>query len=556
MNRPWQETLYPPGVPTEIDPDAHASINEVFQESVKKFAHKPSFISMGYELTYAQLGEKAEAFAAFLQQDLGLVKGDRLAIMVPNLLQYPIALFGAQLAGITVVNVNPLYTERELRHQLQDSGSKAIVIFEIFAHTLEAVIDDTPVVNVITTGVGDCLGLKGKLLNFVVRKVKKAVPAFQLPGAIGFNEALARGARLSLSPVTVCGDDIAFLQYTGGTTGVAKGAVLSQRNIIANMLQTRAMIEPIVEEGNEIMVTALPLYHIYALTCNCLAFMFSGGSNLLIANPRDMDGFVKTLSKYRFTFFTGVNTLFNGLMNTPGFDKLDFSALKVTMAGGMATQRAVAEKWQEKTGCAVLEGFGLTECSPCVAVSPYTQDYFSGAIGVPLPSTDVRLVDENGEDVAAGEPGELLVKGPQVMQGYYQRPEATAEVIRDGWVATGDIATLGEDGLLRIVDRKKDMILVSGFNVFPNEIEEVVAMHESIATAGAIGVPCEQTGEKVRVYVEVYEGKLDTEALIAHCRQHLTAYKVPREFEVMDELPKTPVGKVLRKDLRKLLAEA
>ncbi|GMG86695.1 AMP-binding protein [Biformimicrobium ophioploci] len=556
MNRPWQETLYPPGVPAEINPDAYHSIAEIFQESVKKFSQNPSFISMGRELTYAQLGEKAEAFAAFLQQDLGLVKGDRLAIMVPNLLQYPIALFGAQMAGITVVNVNPLYTERELRHQLKDSGSKAILVFEVFAHTLEAVIEETPVEHVITTGVGDCLGLKGKLINFMVRTVKKAVPAFRLPGAIGFNEALARGARMTLSPVAISGEDTAFLQYTGGTTGVAKGAVLSQRNIIANMLQARAMIEPIMEEGKEMMVTALPLYHIYALTCNCLAFISSGGSNLLIANPRDLEGFVKTLSKYRFSFFTGVNTLFNGLMNTPGFDQLDFSGLKVTMAGGMATQRAVAEKWQQKTGCAVLEGFGLTECSPCVSVSPYTQEHFSGAIGVPLPSTDVRLVDENGKDVATSEPGELWVKGPQVMQGYYQRPEATAEILQDGWLATGDIATLDEDGLLRIVDRKKDMILVSGFNVFPNEIEEVVAMHESIATAGAIGVPCDQTGEKVRVYVEVHEGELDTEALIAHCRQHLTAYKVPREFEVMDELPKTPVGKVLRKDLRKLLIEA
>jgi len=506
---------------------------------------------MGKEITFQQLAEQSYAFASYLQQDLGLVKGDKFAIMLPNTLQYPIALFGALLAGLTVVNVNPLYTARELQHQLTDSETKVILIIENFASTLESVLGNTQVEKVILTGMGDQLGkLKGALVNTVVKHVKKMVPTYKLPGATRFNAALARGKKLTFSEVDIDSQDLAFLQYTGGTTGASKGVMLSHRNMLANIEQSNGMTKPLVTLGKELIITALPLYHIFALTSNCFCFMNYGSANLLIANPRDMPGFVKEIAKYKFTAITGVNTLFNGLINTPGFDKIDFSHLKVSAGGGMAVQAPVAERWVKITGNHLLEGYGLTECAPMVTSSPYNQSEYNGSIGVPAPSTDVKLVDDTGATVGVGEAGELWVKGPQVMQGYYNRPEATAEVMSDGWFKTGDIATMDENGMFKIVDRKKDMIIVSGFNVYPNEIEEVLAMHEGVLEAAAIGLPCVATGEQVKVFIVKKDPSLNDAAVIAHCREHLTNYKVPKEVEFLDEMPKSNVGKILRKELR------
>ncbi|PCH95956.1 MAG: long-chain-fatty-acid--CoA ligase [Gammaproteobacteria bacterium] len=551
MEKIWLEKSYPPGVAHEIDAGYYDSIVDMFHIYTKQYQHNTAFINMDSAITYGELAEQAKTFAAYLQQDLGLKKGDKFAIMLPNTLQYPIALFAALMAGLTVVNVNPLYTPRELEHQLNDSETKAILIIENYAHVLEAVIKNTAIEHVITTGIGDRLKkVKGVIVNFVLRHVKKLVPAYHLAGAVKFNDAMKKGVKLSFSPVEINNHDLAFLQYTGGTTGVSKGVMLTHRNMIANIEQSKAMTTPIYEKSAEFLVTALPLYHIFALSANCLSFIPSGGTNLLITNPRDMVGFVKELSKYQFSVITGVNTLFNSLLHTPGFVDLDFSKVKISFAGGMATQRPVAEYWVKVTGSHLLEGYGLTECAPTVTLSPYTQSEYNGSIGIPAASTDVKLLDDNGEEVPIGEPGEMWVKGPQVMKGYYNRPEATAEVLKDGWLATGDIVTVDKNGFFHIVDRKKDMIIVSGFNVYPNEIEEILVMHDDILEAAAIAAPCEVTGEKVKVFIVSENKSLSEQAIKDHCQIHLTKYKCPKEVVFIDELPKTNVGKILRKELR------
>ena len=551
MEKIWLEKSYPPGVPFDINPDKYPSLVAMFTKYSAQYGDRTAFINMGAEISYTELQQQATAFAAYLQKGLGLKKGDKFAIMVPNTLQYPIALFGALLAGLTVVNVNPLYTARELEHQLKDSGAKAMLIIENFAQTLEKIVGNTPVEHVIMTSLGDRLGLvKGAVVNAVVKYVKKMVPAFNLPDAIRFNAALVKGKDLDFTPVEVCGDDLAFLQYTGGTTGVSKGAMLTHRNMVANLEQAKAAIKPMLEEGAELVVTALPLYHIFALTANCLTFFTLGGTNLLITNPRDMPVFIKELAKYKFTAITGVNTLFNGLLNTPGFKDLDFSNLKMAMGGGMAVQRPVAERWQKITGTRLLEGYGLTECCPMVSLSPYNQEGYDGTIGLPAPSTDIKIMLDDGTEAPIGEAGEMWVKGPQVMKGYYNREDATNEIIKDGWLATGDIAFMDERGYFKIVDRKKDMIIVSGFNVFPNEIEEVVMMHDGVVEAAAIGIPHEASGEMVKIFVVSKQDDLDEKTLIKHCRENLTNYKVPKMVEFRDELPKTNVGKILRRELR------
>lgn len=474
-----------------------------------------------------------------------------MALMMPNLLQYPIALFGVLRAGMVVVNVNPLYTPRELEHQLNDSGASAIVIVSNFAHTLEKVVFNTQVKHVILTRMGDQLSAaKGTLVNFVVKYIKRLVPKYNLPDAISFRSALQRGRRLQYIKPDITNNDLAFLQYTGGTTGVAKGAMLTHRNMQANLVQSRAAYGPLLHEGHELVVTALPLYHIFALTVNCLLFIEMGGCNLMITNPRDIPGMVKELSRYPFTALTGVNTLFNALLNNEDFRELDFSTLRLSVGGGMSVQRSVAEKWEKLTGRHLLEGYGLTECAPLVSGNPYDLQHYSGSIGLPVPSTDVRLVDDEGNEVAHGEAGELQVKGPQVMLGYWQRPEATDEILKDGWLSTGDVVTVDDEGFLRIVDRKKDMILVSGFNVYPNEIEEVVSMHDKVLECAAIGVPSEASGEMVKICVVKKDPSLTRDELIAHCRKHLTGYKVPKSVEFYDELPKSNVGKILRRKLR------
>lgn len=551
VDKIWLEKSYPPGVPFDIDPDKYPSLVAMFTKYTTQYSDRTAFINMGAKISYAELAEQATAFAAYLQQDLGLKKGDRFAIMVPNTLQYPIALFGALLAGLTVVNVNPLYTARELEHQLNDSGATAMLIIENFAQTLEKIVSRTPIEHVIMTSLGDRLGLvKGAVVNAVVKYVKKMVPAFKLPDAIRFNAALIRGRNLTFESVELSGNDLAFLQYTGGTTGVSKGAMLTHRNMVANLEQAKASIKPMLDEGCELVVTALPLYHIFALTANCLTFLTLGGTNLLITNPRDMPGFVKELSKYKFSAITGVNTLFNGLLNTPGFKDLDFSTLKLSLGGGMAVQRPVAERWQEVTSTRLLEGYGLTECAPLVTISPYNQESYNGTIGLPAPSTDIKIMLDDGSEAKVGESGEMWVHGPQVMKGYYNREDATNEVLHDGWLATGDVACVDEQGYFTIVDRKKDMIIVSGFNVFPNEIEEVVMMHEGVLEAAAIGIPHEASGEMVKIFVVAKQSELDETTLIKHCRENLTSYKVPKLVEFRDELPKTNVGKILRRELR------
>jgi long-chain acyl-CoA synthetase len=551
VDKIWLEKSYPPNVPFEIDPDKYSSLVDMFTKYCGVYAQRSAFINMGAEISYRDLEIEAKAFASYLQQNLGLVKGDKFAIMVPNCLQYPVALFGALMAGLTVVNVNPLYTARELEHQLKDSGTKAMLIIENFAHTLEQVIDNTPVEHVILTSLGDRLGgAKGLIVNLVVKYIKKMVPAFSLKNTIKFNHVISKGMTLTFSPVKLVGEDLAFLQYTGGTTGVSKGAMLTHRNMVANLQQAKSAIKPVLEEGKELVVTALPLYHIFALTANCLTFITLGGTNLLITNPRDMKGFVKELAKYKFTVTTGVNTLFNGLLNTPGFSELDFSHLKISLGGGMAVQRPVAEKWEKITKTRLIEGYGLTECCPLVTICPYNQQHYSGSIGLPAASTDIRIVKEDGSEADIGEPGEMWVQGPQVMKGYYNRVEATDEVLKDGWLATGDIAVMDENGFFKIVDRKKDMIIVSGFNVFPNEIEEVVMMHDGILEVAAIGVPHESCGETVKIFVVLKDKNITDKEIIAHCRENLTNYKVPKLVEFRDELPKTNVGKILRRELR------
>ncbi|TCI05531.1 long-chain-fatty-acid--CoA ligase FadD [Corallincola luteus] len=550
MEKVWLKR-YPKGVSEFIDPDHYSSLLDIFEEAFGSFADQPAFINMGETMTYRHLEEQSRAFAAYLQQDLGLKKGERVAVMMPNLLQYPIALCGILRAGLVVVNVNPLYTPRELKHQLTDSGTKVIIILSNFAHTLEQIVAETPVEHVILTKLGDQLSApKRTLVNFVVRYVKRMVPKYNLPGALSLRHALARGKYMQYIKPELTGDDLAFLQYTGGTTGVAKGAMLTHRNMVANLEQVSEVIGPLLEKGKEFVVTALPLYHIFALTANMLTFMKLGAKNLLITNPRDMPNFVKELGKYPFTVITGVNTLFNGLLNTEGFSDLDFSKMRLSLGGGMAVQRAVADKWQQETGKPLLEGYGLTECAPLVTVSPYDCTGFSGTIGLPAPSTEVRVVDDEGKEQPIGAPGELQVKGPQVMKGYWQRPEATAEVMHDGWFCTGDIATADDEGFFRIVDRKKDMILVSGFNVFPNEIEDVVALHTDVLECAAIGIPHEVSGEIVKLFIVRKNEALRQEEILKHCRKNLTAYKIPKIIEFRDELPKSNVGKILRRELR------
>lgn len=549
--QPWL-AQYPQGVPSTIDTRQFPSVADVMQSAFSRFRHKPAFVNMDKVITYEDLDRLSLQFACFLRNRLGLNQGDRVAIMLPNVLQYPVALFGILRAGLTVVNTNPMYTARELKHQLNDAGAAAIVVLENFATTLEEVIKDTGVKHVITTAVGDLLGFpKSLIVNFVVKYRKKAVPPFKLPGAHKFNDALALGRGQTLPPTTIGPDDLAFLQYTGGTTGVSKGAMLTHRNMVANMLQVQHWFGTNVSPGEEIIITALPLYHIFALTCNCLVFMNVGGLNVLITNPRDMQGFVKELSRYRFTIITGVNTLFNGLLNTPGFGDLDFSTLKLSMGGGMAVQRAVAEKWQQVTRCALFEGYGMTESSPVATVNrPDTKEY-TGSIGVPAPSTELSIQDDDGNLQPQGEVGEICIRGPQVMKGYWQRPEETAKTItEDGWLRTGDIGKMDERGYFYIVDRKKDMILVSGFNVYPNEIEDVVATLAGVLEVAAVGVPDDKSGEAVKLVIVKKDPKLSIEDVKAHCRAQLTGYKQPKIIEFRSELPKTNVGKILRRELR------
>ncbi|HHF3025020.1 TPA: long-chain-fatty-acid--CoA ligase FadD [Vibrio diabolicus] len=551
MDKPWL-SRYPSDVPETINPEQYESLVEMFEQSVQKYADQPAFMNMGSVMTFRKLEERSRAFAAYLQNELKLQKGDRVALMMPNLLQYPVALFGILRAGCIAVNVNPLYTPRELEHQLNDSGATTIVIVSNFANTLEQIVDKTPVKHVVLTSLGQMLPrAKGTIVDFVVKYVKGMVPKYDLPGAISMRQALRKGRRLQYVKPFMSGDDIAFLQYTGGTTGVAKGAILTHRNMIANVLQAKGAYGPILSPGRELVVTALPLYHVFALTVNCLLFVEMGGRNLLITNPRDIPGFVKELQKHPFTAITGVNTLFNALINNEDFHELDFSNLRLAVGGGMAVQRSVAERWQKTTGCYLLEGYGLTECSPLVAAYPHDLVEYNGSIGLPVPSTEVRIVDEEGNALANTETGELQVRGPQVMQGYWQRPEATKDTINeDGWLSTGDIVKFDDEGFLHIVDRKKDMILVSGFNVYPNEIEDVVALHGKVLEVAAIGQPHEVSGELVKIYVVKRDPSLTKDEVITHCRQHLTGYKVPKLVEFREDLPKTNVGKILRRVLR------
>ncbi|MGY5721333.1 long-chain-fatty-acid--CoA ligase FadD [Vibrio cincinnatiensis] len=551
MDKPWL-SRYPNDVPETINPDQYLSLVEMFEQSVHKYADQPAFMNMGSVMTFRKLEERSRAFAAYLQNELKLKKGDRVALMMPNLLQYPVALFGILRAGMIAVNVNPLYTPRELEHQLNDADVHAIVIVSNFANTLEQIVANTQVKHVVLTSLGQMLPrAKGTLVDFVVKYVKGMVPKYDLPGAISMRKALHKGRRLQYVKPFMSGEDIAFLQYTGGTTGVAKGAILTHRNMIANVLQARGAYGPVLREGRELVVTALPLYHVFALTVNLLLFIEMGGSNLMITNPRDIPGFIKELQKYPFTALTGVNTLFNALVNNEDFHELDFSNMKLSVGGGMAVQRAVADKWKKITGIHLLEGYGLTECSPLVTGNPYDLSDYSGAIGLPVPSTEVRIVDDEGKVLGYDQTGELQVRGPQVMQGYWQRPEATKEVIdEDGWLSTGDIVKFDEQGMLYIVDRKKDMILVSGFNVYPNEIEDVVALHGKVLEVAAIGQSHEVSGEVVKVYIVKRDPSLTKEEVITHCRKHLTGYKVPKLIEFREELPKTNVGKILRRVLR------
>jgi long-chain acyl-CoA synthetase len=551
MDKIWLQS-YQEGVPAEIDLSEFQSLGEMFEKSAAQYRDRVAYINMGAELTYGELDKLSRDFAAYLQSVLKLPQGARVAIMMPNVLQYPVCMFGALRAGYTVVNCNPLYTPRELEHQLKDSGAEAIVILENFAHTLEHVIGKTPVKHIVMARLGDMLGFpKSAIVNFVVKHVKKMVPAWSLPRAVNFGMALGKGARADFKPVKVTQDDIAFLQYTGGTTGVSKGAMLTHRNILANVAQAHAWIKPVIREGGELIVTALPLYHIFALTANCFTFIKIGASNLLITNPRDIPAFVAELAKYPFTVLTGVNTLFNALLHNAAFAELDFSIFKLTLGGGMAVQKAVADKWKAVTGHPLIEAYGLTETSPAATMNPLNITAFNGAIGVPISSTEVAIRDDSGFDVALGERGELCIRGPQVMKGYYNRPEETANVfMADGFLRTGDVAVMDEKGFVRIVDRKKDMILVSGFNVYPNEVEDVVAMHPGVLEVAAIGVPDEKSGEAVKIFVVRKDPSLTAEALIAHCRDSLTGYKVPGKVEFRDELPKTNVGKILRRELR------
>jgi long-chain acyl-CoA synthetase len=553
MERIWLKQ-YPPGVPADIDPTQYASLVELFEESFAKYADRKAFICMDKSISYRDLDEMSLAFAAYLQSK-GLAKGARVALMLPNVLQYPIATAAVLRSGYAVVNVNPLYTARELEHQLKDSGAEAIVVLENFAHVVQQVIGHTAVKHVIVGSLGEMLGLKGVIVNLVVRRVKKMVPAYSLPGAVTFNDALAAGRAAKFAKPTIGPDDVAFLQYTGGTTGISKGATLLHRNIVANVLQNDAWLQPALELPPKIdqlfIVCALPLYHIFALTACYLLAVRAGGVNLLIPNPRDIAGFIKELTKYQINSLPAVNTLYNALLHHPDFRKVDFSRLKLSNGGGMAVQRSVAEQWKQFTGCGVVEGYGLSETSPTLTCNTATSTEFNGSIGIPVPSTYISIRDDAGNEVPLGEAGEICAKGPQVMAGYWNRPDETAKVMTaDGYFRTGDIGVMGGDGYIKIVDRKKDMILVSGFNVYPNEVEEVIAGHPGVRECAVIGVPDPKSGEAVKAFIVKNDPNLTAEDVIRFCRKRLTAYKVPHQVEFRTELPKTNVGKILRRQLR------
>ncbi len=551
MEKIWLKS-YPPGVPAEIDISANRSVGDLFARSAEEFRNRSAYVNMGRMLTFGDVDAMSRSFAGWLQSR-GLKPGARVALMMPNCLQYPACIFGALRAGYIVVNVNPLYTARELEHQLKDSGAEAIVILENFAHVLDEVIAATGVKHVVVAALGDLLGVKGMVVNFVLRHVKKMVPRWRLPGSVRFNDMLAQGEAVGMTPVEVGHEDVAFLQYTGGTTGVSKGATLLHRNILAALEQSNAWVKPFLggSDRPQLIITALPLYHIFSLTANCLLMTRLGGCNVLITNPRDIPGFVKELAKHRFTMFTGVNTLFNALLNNPDFAKLDFSALKCTLGGGMAVQKSAADRWKQATGCTLVEAYGLSETSPGVTINPLDLKEYNGAIGLPIPSTEVEIRGDDGAPVPVGKPGEICVRGPQLMRGYWNRPEETAKSIGpDGYFATGDVGVMDEQGYVRIVDRKKDMILVSGFNVYPNEVEGVVALHPGVLECAVVGVPDETSGEAVKLFVVKKDPALGEDALREHCRENLTGYKRPKHIEFRADLPKTNVGKILRRALR------
>jgi long-chain acyl-CoA synthetase len=551
MSKPWLKS-YPAGISEEIDINKFSSVADIFDTSVAKYSERPAYTNFGKTLSFHDVDVYTAQLASYLKNELGLSKGERVAVMMPNLLQNPIAIFAILRAGLVVVNTNPLYTTRELKHQLNDSGAKAIIIVENFAHVLEEVIDETPVEHVITTKMGDMLSpLKGFIINAVVKHVKKMVPAFHLKGTVNFNKALKLGAQHRFQTVPTSHDDIAFLQYTGGTTGVSKGAVLTNRNMVANMLQASAWINDFIPHGRGTIITALPLYHIFSLTANCLTFMYYGWCNYLITNPRDINGFVKELKAVDFNVLTGVNTLFNGLLNHPDFKSIDFSNFNFALGGGMAVQRGVAERWKEVTGTTLIEAYGLTETSPAACMNPMDLKEFNGKIGLPISSTEASMQDDDWNELPIGEQGEICIRGPQVMQGYWKRAKETSNVLsNEGWLHTGDIGFMDEDGFVQIVDRKKDMILVSGFNVFPNEVEDVVASHPDVLEVGVIGKPDEHSGEVVMAVVVKKDESLTEEALRTYCRDSLTSYKVPKTIVFTEELPKTNVGKILRRELR------
>lgn len=541
---------YPTGVNYQIDPDKYASLIDLLEHSIKKFGDLPAFENFGVSISYNELDKLSYQFASYLQNEAGLKKGDRIAIQMPNLLQYPIVLFGALRAGLIVVNTNPLYTAREMEHQFKDAGVSAIVILSNFANNLQKILLNTSIDTVIVTQIGDMLGLmKGSIVNWVVKNIKKMVPEYYLPDAIPFKKVLSVGKKSTLKKAEISGKDIAFLQYTGGTTGVSKGAVLTHRNMVANMEQISEWMKPKLIEKEEIVITALPLYHIFALTVNCLAFFKLGAKNILITNPRDMPAFIKELGKHKFTVFTGVNTLFNGLLNRPDFAKIDFSKFKIAVGGGMAVQSSVAKRWYEITGTTLAEGYGLTETAPVLSCNPIDGNERIGTIGLPLPSTEIKIMDDEGNEVPVGENGEICAKGPQIMPEYWNNLAETDLVFRDGWFKTGDIGCFDEHGYLKIVDRKKEMINVSGFNVYPNEIENIISAHPKVMEVGAIGVPDHRSNEVVKVFVVRKDVSLTKEELIAYCRENMTAYKVPKQVEFKDELPKTNIGKILRRIL-------
>ena len=551
MSMPWLQS-YPPGIPENISIDEYASVADIFDQSVCRFEDLPAYSNFGTTLNYREIRTLTSQMGAYLKNDLGIDKGARVAVMMPNLLQNPIAIFGILRAGLVVVNTNPLYAARELKHQLNDSGAVAIIIVDNFCHVLEEVIEDTQIKHVIVTRMGDMVSFpKSAVINFVVKYIKKLVPPYHLPHAVSFNKALKLGAQHRFETVPTNQYDIAFLQYTGGTTGISKGAVLTNRNMVANMQQASAWIHTTMEEGKETIITALPLYHIFSLTANCLTFMKYGALNYLITNPRDMKGFIKELKHIRFTAITGVNTLFNGLMNTPGFDEIDFSNLKITLGGGMAVQRAVAERWKQMTGVALIEAYGLTETSPAACINPLDLKEFNGKIGLPISSTECSIQDDDWNLLDIGQNGEICIRGPQVMQGYWKRPKETANVLSaDGWLHTGDIGFMDEKGFVQIVDRKKDMILVSGFNVYPNEVEDVIATHPGVVEVGVIGIPDDKSGEVVAAIIVKSDPSLTEEAIKAYCKKELTNYKRPKLIFFAHELPKTNVGKILRRELR------